>query len=101
MLPASILDIILQYKASIEHFDKFQECLFDIKTYATIKQRSRLNVHFHRLFYPGWYADVIMNWHPFPHIPVPPWVWDTDNPNMLEYNSDSDDDYDPNEPVMS
>ena len=47
LFPAEIVDLILDYKASIEHHDKYKECMVGIRYFWLFRRICRLYAYFH------------------------------------------------------
>jgi hypothetical protein len=46
-LPKAITELILDYKASIEHYDKFKHCLVSIRYYWLYRRVCSIYAYFH------------------------------------------------------
>ena len=46
LFPKEIADLILDYKASIEHHEKFERCLISVRYYWLFRRVCRLYSHY-------------------------------------------------------
>ena len=67
--PKEIKAIIMDYKNGLEHSEKWMCVMDEVQGHYFTMKRVRLNRHFHSIFFPGWYTDLILQ--PFPHIVIP------------------------------
>ena len=58
MLPPELKDLILDYHASIEEYDKRVVLHNELYLYFREILRTRLNEEFSFIFYPGFYEDL-------------------------------------------
>ena len=65
-LPTEIVQIIEDYRNSMEHYQRFQKVLPEIHGFWYIRSRSRMNMEFQSIYFPGFFANLI--WDPFPHL---------------------------------
>ena len=65
-LPTEIVQIIEDYRNGMEHYQRFQKVLPEIHGFWYIRSRSRMNMEFQSIYFPGFFANLI--WDPFPHL---------------------------------
>ena len=65
-LPKVVKNIIVEYKNSLEHYERFKPTLEQIPRFYMIIRRSHLNRQFRTLFYPNFYTELILT--QFPHL---------------------------------
>ena len=65
-LPNEIVLIIQDYKNGLEHYQRFQKVLPELQSFWYVRQRSRMNMEFESIYFPGFFANLV--WDPFPHL---------------------------------
>ena len=69
MLPNELTELILDYHASIEEYDKRTKVHEELFRYFQDLIRNRLNEEFSFIFYPGFYQDLeITDYHGNIHV---------------------------------
>ena len=58
VLPQELKDLILEYHASLEEYDKRIAVHEELYLYFREILRTRLNEEFSFIFYPGFYSDL-------------------------------------------
>ena len=81
-LPQEVVDIIYDYKHSMEHYDKYIEVVREVPHHFWCMRKLRMNHEFMSIFYPGFWHELFFN--PFSALPS------TFPQSVVEYDSDDE-----------